>query len=201
MIRGAAGRKWGARFWRESPHGARFWRVSPHGARFWRATDGSSTVEFVIIVPFLLSIFLLSVDAGITQLRHVFLHRAVEQTVRDLRLGRVNQNDRMSALICERAAMLGNCLSNIAVEMRPVDTTSFSGLERRSNCVRDENEITPALTFTPGAGGMAQELMLVRVCVTVEPFIRWTGTALALPVNPTGDFVLNVSSVFVNEPR
>ncbi|MCH8466247.1 MAG: pilus assembly protein [Roseinatronobacter sp.] len=169
--------------------------------RFWRSTDGSSTVEFVIIVPFLLSIFLLSVDAGIMQLRHVFLHRAVEQTVREVRLGQVSEEDRMSSLICERAAMLPNCGSKIAVEMRPVDTSNFTGLERRSNCIRDEDAITPAVTFTPGAGGMAQELMLVRVCVTVEPFIRWTGVALALPVNPTGNFVLNVSSVFVNEPR
>lgn len=169
--------------------------------RFWRDSAGSSTVEFVIIIPFLLSIFLLSVDAGITQLRQVFVHRAVEQTVRDVRLGHVSESDRMSSLICKRAAMIPNCTTKITVEMRPIDTTTFAGLENRSNCVRNEGEITPALAFNPGAGGMAQELMLLRVCVTVEPFIRWTGIALALPVNPAGDFMVNVSSVFVNEPR
>ena len=169
--------------------------------RFWRDSAGSSTVEFVIIIPFLLSILLLSVDAGVTQLRQVFLHRAVDQTVRDVRLGRISESDRMSSLICERAAMLPNCTSNIAVEMRPIDTSTFSGLEIRSNCIQNEGEVTPALDFDPGAGGLAQELMMVRVCVEVEPFIRWTGVALALPVNPSGNYVLNVSSVFVNEPR
>jgi hypothetical protein len=169
--------------------------------RFWRDSAGSSTVEFVIIIPFLLSILLLSVDAGVTQLRQVFLHRAVDQTVRDVRLGRISESDRMSSLICERAAMLPNCTNNIAVEMRPIDTSTFSGLEIRSNCIQNEGEVTPALDFDPGAGGLAQELMMVRVCVEVEPFIRWTGVALALPVNPSGNYVLNVSSVFVNEPR
>jgi hypothetical protein len=169
--------------------------------RFWRDSAGSSTVEFVIIVPLLLSILLMSVDAGITQLRQVFLHRAIEQTVRDVRLGRVSENDRMSTLICERAAMLPNCRSKIAVEMRPIDTSNFTGLHSPSTCIHSEDEITPALAFNPGAGGLAQELMLLRVCVTVEPFIRWTGVAMALPVNPTGNYVLRVSSVFVNEPR
>lgn len=169
--------------------------------RPWRAEEGSVTVEFVIVFPFVLSLLLMAIDSGITQLRQVFLHRAVDVAVREVRLGRVNEADSMADLICERTALLPSCRQNIAVEMQPIDTETFAGLDAPNQCVDRETEITPAVTFNPGSGGQAQELMLIRVCVVADPFIRLTGFITALPVNGDGDYVLISNSVFVNEPR
>lgn len=168
--------------------------------RRWRANeDGGVTVEFVIIFPFVLSLLLMAFDSGITQLRHVFLNRAVDIAVREVRLGRVNESDSLSQLICARTAMLPSCLQNITVEMQPVDTTTFSGLAAPTQCIDSESSITPALTFNPGAGD--QQLMLIRVCVVADPFIRATGFISAMPINAEGAYVLIANSIFVNEPR
>lgn len=167
----------------------------------WRGEDGSVTVEFVIIVPFVLSIFLMGVDSGVTQLRQAFLYRAVDMAVREVRLGLINEADSLSELICKRTAMLPKCKEAITVEMQPIDTTSFSGLNDPVLCINREEELTPAITFNPGLGGQEQELMLIRVCVVTDPFIRLTGFLTALPVNAEGDYVLTARNVFVNEPR
>lgn len=164
--------------------------------------DGSVTVEFVIVVPFLLSLFFASIDTGITMLRQVMLDRAVDMAVREVRLGRVPTGGAvtMAQLICERTQFLPNCEQNIAVEMMPVNTTDFAGLDAPIQCVDRELDITPALSFTPGLGGNAQELMLIRVCVAADPFIRATAYLSAMPVNQNGQYVVVSRGIFVNEP-
>jgi Flp pilus assembly protein TadG len=163
--------------------------------------EGAVTVEFVVILPLVLSIFFLGIDAGIMNLRQVFLDRAVDTTVREVRLGLVSEQASMSDLICQRTAMLPSCLSNIAVEMLPVSTSTFEGLSDPIRCIDREENVTPAVVFNPGAGGQAQELMLLRVCVVSEPFLRVTGMLRGVDVNPEGDVVLISKSIFVNEPR
>lgn len=165
----------------------------------WRSEDGAVTVEFAIVVPFVLGLLLMAIDSGIVQLRQVFLHRAVDLAVREVRLGRVSEAESMSELICSRTTMLPNCLQRITVEMLPIDTAVFSGIGNPITCVDREQEITPALTFNPGSG--QQELMLVRACVIADPFIQVVGYINGLPRDANGDYVLIANSVFVNEPR
>lgn len=167
--------------------------------RRWRAEEGAVTVEFVIVFPFVLSILLMAIDAGITQLRQTFLNRAVDVVMRDVRLGRQNESDSIKALICGRTSMLRNCLDNITVEMNPIDTVNFTGLDEPVRCVNRELQLTPQVDFNPGAPG-DQELMLVKVCVVADPFIRITGFISQLPINADGDYVLVSTNVFVNEP-
>lgn len=160
---------------------------------------GAVTVEFVIVFPFVLTLLLTSVDAGISNLRQVFLARAVDLAVREVRLGNVSESARMSELICSRTSMLPSCQQNITVEMRPIDTETFMGLNDPVSCVDRELEITPAVVFNPGAG--AQELMLIKVCVAADPFVRLNGFISQMPINADGQYVLVANSVFVNEPR
>jgi len=164
--------------------------------------DGAVTVEFVVVVPFLLTLFFASVDAGITMLRQVMLDRATDLAVREVRLGRIpaGGSTTMAELICDRSALLPDCADAITVEMQPVDTTTFAGLDDPVQCVNREEDITPAVTFDPGMGGQAQELMVLRICVAADPFIRLTGMAAGMPVNANGEHVFVSRSVFVNEP-
>ncbi|MGY6703487.1 TadE/TadG family type IV pilus assembly protein [Roseinatronobacter sp.] len=171
--------------------------------RFRRNDDGAATVEFAILFPLVLAMMLGAIDLGITMVRQVMLDRAVDITVRDVRLGKIGTNgsERMSDLICANSLMLADCTNNITVEMMPVNTSNFTGLDGPFPCIDDQQAITPAVTFNPGMGGAAQELMLLRICVVAEPFLRVTGLFSGLDINPDGQLVLTSRSVFVNEPR
>ncbi|CUX80293.1 MAG: Tad secretion system minor pilin component TadE [Roseibaca calidilacus] len=164
--------------------------------------DGAVTAEFVIAVPFILSLFFASVDVGISMLRQVMLDRAMDLAVREVRLGRVPSDGSvtMAQLICARTALLPDCINNITVEMQPVDTQDFTGLTPAVQCVNRELDLTPAVTFNVGAGANAQELMLIRTCVAAEPLIRMTGFFTSMPINSEGQYVVVSRGVFVNEP-
>ena len=171
--------------------------------RAWaKRQDGAVTVEFVVIVPFLLSLFFASVDVGVSMLRQVMLDRATDLAVREVRLGRVPNDGTvtMAQLICERTMLLPDCINNIAVEMQPIDTSTFAGLTPTVQCVNRELNLTPSVAFSVGSGGSAQELMLIRTCVAAEPFIRLTGFFTAMPINEDGEYVVVSRGVFVNEP-
>lgn len=177
--------------------------VFPKFLRHWISRqDGNVTVEFVIVVPFLLSLFLASVDTGVSMLRQVMLDRAVDMAVREVRLGRVPSDGSvtMAQLICERTRFLTDCANSIAVEMLPIDTSNFDGLNDPIQCIDREQQIIPSVSFNPGAGGTAQELMTIRVCVAADPFIRLTGYLSSMPINEDGDYVVVSRGIFVKEP-
>ena len=168
--------------------------------RFARAERGSATVEFALVVPLVLAFLLSSVDFGVVMLRQVFLDRAVDIAVRDIRLGRVanNGHDALRDAICENSIMLPNCEQNIAIELRPINTETFAGLDAPAQCVNRAEEINPVLEFNPMRG--QQELMLIRVCVVADPFLRVTGYVLGMSLDDSGGYNVVSRSAFANEP-
>lgn len=162
--------------------------------------DGSATVEFVILFPVLFSLFVTSVDFSLQMLRQVFLDRAVDLAVRDIRLGQVDANglQQVKERICANAALTPNCMQTVTVELRPVTASQFAGLDPRARCVDRANNITPMLSFTPGSGG--QELMMLRACTVSNPFIVANGYIFGNPRGPEDDFMSVSVGVFVNEP-
>ena len=55
--------------------------------RFRRSERGAATIEFVITFPALLMMLASAVDLGFISLRHSMLESAMDQVVRDIRLG------------------------------------------------------------------------------------------------------------------
>lgn len=162
--------------------------------------DGSATVEFVVLFPVLFALFVSSVDFSIQMLRQVFLDRAVDLAVRDIRLGLVDANglDDLKQRICANAALTPNCMQTITVELRPIEPTAFAGMDPRARCVDRANNISPVLSFTPGSG--LQELMMLRACTVSNPFIIANGYIFGSPRGPNDDFMSVSVGVFVNEP-
>jgi len=160
---------------------------------------GAAPVEFVIIFPLMFSLFLAAIDFGVAMLRQVFLERAIDIAVREVRLGRITSSDAdaMRELICRNTTMLPNCTGRMTIEMRPIDTTTFDGLNDPFTCVNLQQPVLPVLAFNPGSG--AQNLMLIRVCAAADPFLRLTGLIGGLPINPQGDYQLVARTVFVTE--
>ncbi|WP_417588188.1 TadE/TadG family type IV pilus assembly protein [Pararhodobacter oceanensis] len=172
----------------------RFW------PRFWRNDDGSATIEFVIAVPLVLTFLFSAVDFGAVMLRQVFLDRSVDIAVRQVRLGNVSvagyEDFRQS--ICDGTLMIANCVNSITIEMRPIDTTTFAGLDSPAQCINRAEDIEPVLAFNPGSGG--QELMLIRVCALADPFISLTGMVLGMSTDDSGAYHIVSHAAFANEP-
>ncbi|MCB1406362.1 MAG: pilus assembly protein [Rhodobacteraceae bacterium] len=175
-------------------------RIGALLSRFWRRDHGSATVEFVITVPLVLAFLFSAVDFGAVMLRQVFLDRSVDIAVRQVRLGNVAASGfaAFRQAICDGTILIPNCTQSIAIEMRPVDTVSWSGLDSPAQCVNRAESIEPVLQFNPGSGG--QELMLIRVCVVADPFIELTGLVMGMTLDASGGYHIVSHAAFANEP-
>ncbi|MEY8098243.1 TadE/TadG family type IV pilus assembly protein [Falsihalocynthiibacter sp. S25ZX9] len=169
--------------------------------KFAQSEAGSATIEFVILFPFLISFLLGSVEIGVLKVRHVMLERAVDLSVRDLRLGTWNPptHDELKEKICKLAGIIPDCIDVILIELRPVSTETWAPLGTATKCLDRGSEIKPLTAFN---GGTQNEMMLVRACVIVDPFFKSSEFALDLPKHDSdGGYALISVSAFVNEPN
>ncbi|AML51641.1 MULTISPECIES: TadE/TadG family type IV pilus assembly protein [Falsihalocynthiibacter] len=169
--------------------------------KFAQSEAGSATIEFVILFPFLISFLLGSVEIGVLKVRHVMLERAVDLSVRDLRLGTWNPptHDELKEKICKLAGIIPDCIDVILIELRPVSTETWAPLGTATKCLDRGSEIKPVTAFN---GGTQNEMMLVRACVIVDPFFKSSEFALDLPKHDSdGGYALISVSAFVNEPN
>lgn len=168
--------------------------------RFRRSERGTATVEFVIAVPLVLAFLLSAIDYGVVMLRQVFLDRSVDLAVRQVRLGNVNATsfEGFRTMVCDNTFLIADCENAIAIELRPIDTSTWANLTTPAQCVNREADIAPTLAFDPQPG--TETLMLIRVCVVADPFIELTGMVLGLDEDPSGGYLLVSRAAFANEP-
>jgi Flp pilus assembly protein TadG len=171
--------------------------------RDFRKEDGTASIEFIFIVPMLMTIFMASCESGYFMVRHVMLERAVDMTMRDLRLGLINSPDvnKVRTLICTRAVVLKDCLAETKIEVQPFSAVTNANqpcLERAAKLDPLVEKIENKDKFERGGGN---ELMLVRVCVRQDAMFPTTGVGLGLdPGGRYGGYALITRSAFVNEP-
>lgn len=171
--------------------------------RFMRREDGNATVEFVIIFPVFMLIFMSTFDVGMLMVRQVMLDRGVDITVRALRLGQLTPEDEEDSVhellkrnVCSIAGILPDCMNKVLIELSPVDNVSWTPLTPNPTCVDVDADVQPVTN--PVFGGQ-NEMMLVRVCALMKPMFPTTGLGLMLP--DIGDYyALVATSAFVNEP-
>lgn len=176
-------------------------------SRLWNALRsftlrdaGNATVEFVIAVPIVLSILFSSIDHGAIMLRQVFLDRATDIAVREVLLGNVSTNGlpQLRRMICDGTILIPDCENSLTIELRPINTNTWAGLNDPALCIDRSANITPTLTFNPSAGN--QDLMLVRVCAAARPFIDATALVMGLNKGSSGDYLIVSTGAFTNEP-
>ena len=167
---------------------------------FRRNEEATASVEFVILVPLLFALFVAALESGMMMVRWASIDRASDMVIRQLRLGQlVNPTaDSLRRAICERTFMIENCFENSVVEITRINRTTFQMPAPNAPCVRrDGTVIVPVTTVTPG---QQNELMLIRVCVTVDALMPTSTYALPIQYDAQGGYALSVSSVYVNEP-
>ncbi|WP_406644855.1 pilus assembly protein [Aliisedimentitalea scapharcae] len=168
--------------------------------RFARAEDGSATVEFAITFPAMLFFLLSGVELGFVTLHHASLERALDMTVRDIRLGTGSapQHDEIKDLICVRAGFIENCSANLKLEMVSMDPFNWTGLDTDADCTDASEEVAPVRSFV---NGQSNELMILRACAKIDPIFPTTGLGQNMVKDAAGQYALVSTSAFVQEPR
>lgn len=174
--------------------------------------DGTATIEFVTVIPMAMAILLAAGEASMVSLRQTALDRALDMTVRELRLGKI-ANPTFADLrtrICNRLSSLDDCAANLTLEMT-VRSTSITGIVSVPSltdlCINRATNIDPVLSLRPGAAdgdpvpGGANDLVLVRACLVQDYFFPTTANQIALEDNAGQEFQLISTTAFVNEPR
>lgn len=175
-------------------------RVLPRFFRRVRREDGTATIEFVFVVPIIMTIFMASIEAGFYMAKHVMMERGLDMVMRELRLGNLGMVDHNSlrTLICQATPILANCENILKVEMRPISTATFNMPTAPATCINRGEAVEPLTDFTPGG---SHEIMIVRICAVQDPIFPSTGIGLQLRADAQGGYQMVASSVFVNEPR
>lgn len=169
--------------------------------RFLRAEDGNGTVEFAITFPAMLMFMLSGIELGMMILNHSSLERALDLTVRDIRLstGTAPQHDQIKDLLCDRTGFIKDCGSNLKLEMVQVDPRNWSGISSAATCTDASKDVQPKTTFKNDA--KENELMILRACVKVDPVFPTTGLGKSLTKDGAGQYALVSTTAFVQEPR
>lgn len=168
---------------------------------FFRKEDGSAImIEFVIFVPLLFSVFLMGVEMGLYSMRHMFLDRGLDITVRHVRL---NTNTPMTHgflkdMICDNAGFIDDCDTTLRLEMTPVNPRDFSEFDQTPDCIDLSEAVDPARGF---ALGREHQIMMLRACVKFLPLFPTTGLGYALEKDGSGRARMLSSAMFVQEPN
>lgn len=167
--------------------------------RFGRREEGGAMVELVIVMPVMMVIFMAAFESGLYMTRQIMLERAVDLTIRELRLGRIADptHEDIKNQICDRAAFLADCHFTIRVELRPVSTVTWNLPSTPTTCFDRDEPVNPSLTPNPG---VQNELMLVRVCVIQDAVFPGANIASSIVRDTQGGYALVSVAAFVNEP-
>lgn len=169
----------------------------------WRSDEaGSGTVEFVVIFPAIMFVFAVAFEAGLYMVRNAMLERAVDITVRDVRLGGdVPDLVALKKDICDEAIILKDCVNSVQIQMDPVAIKpgAIAAEDGPIKCIDKASNVDPA-TATTYDIGIENQLMLVRVCALQQPIFPSTGIGLKMPVDANRNYAIVATAAFVNEP-
>ncbi|MBN2905726.1 MAG: pilus assembly protein [Rhodobacteraceae bacterium] len=167
--------------------------------RALRRENGTATVEFVLTVPVVLTMFLMGLESSILMTRQMFLEHALDVSMRGIRLGKYPglDHDSFKRIICSQTGLVPDCENVLKIELTPVSKTTWDLPGKAATCVDRREEVQPVTNF---AQGPQNSLMMVRVCVVVDPFFPGIGIGLLLEEEEQDGYALVATSAFVNEP-
>lgn len=167
--------------------------------KFGVSERGAASLEFVLVFPFFLGVFLSGYEVAIMNTRAVLVERAMDIAVRNIRLSSGATLDYQQVLtdICNEAFLIPDCMNTMKIELTAVDTTTWAGMTQSIDCVERDSTIQPIVRFT---NGLQNELMLIRICAVVDPVFPGIGVGRTMPKDSSGGYQIIATSAFVNEP-
>lgn len=164
---------------------------------FTREERGSMVIPFALWTPVFLILILSSIELGTVTIRQTALERALDDTVRDIRLGSVSDPVEIKQAICDGAAVLPGCMSTLHLEMVSLDMRDWDGIIDAADCADTTLNVTPHRSFQNGG---TNEMMLLRVCYKYQPITPAGTISSSLAKDSEGYTALVVSTAFVHEP-
>lgn len=167
--------------------------------RFRKSEDGTATIEFVLVFPAFMILFVSAFESGLMMTRHVMLERGLDMAVREVRIntGAPFTHTQIKTMICNSAGIIPDCMDQLKLEMRPIDPRSWSNIPRQADCVNVAEPYEPPRNFILGGDN---QIMILRACALFSPIFPATGLGFQMP-RKSGDFYAMVStSAFVMEP-
>jgi len=167
-------------------------------------------MEFVILFPVVITLFIAAFETGMILSRQVLLERSLDEAVRLLRLVRtitdpVTGDPRpltaadIQQAICDNTRAIPNCETVLVVQLSVIDEATYDIPTPDVVCVnREELEVQPANSFVQGVDN---DLVLIRTCAVIDRLLPFSGFGLNLVRDDTGGMHMVASSVFVNEPQ
>lgn len=183
--------------------------------RFCDSEDGSGIVPVALWAPFMIGIAVTTVDLGAYTMRLVSLERALDQTIREVKLdtSKVWTHAALKEDICERTSVMGNCTELLTLEMISVDMRDYVSPDRQASCsdtsklltskdgngneIPLEDRLTPARNFE---NGVAHQTMILRACYKYKPATPGSLLARANLSDENGFTAVVSTGVFVHEP-
>ncbi|MDA7426093.1 TadE/TadG family type IV pilus assembly protein [Thalassococcus lentus] len=165
--------------------------------RFAENENGSVVVPFAMWMPVFIGLVLATIEVGTVTIRSTALERALDETVREVRLGNAGDQTAIKQSICNRAAVLPDCLDRLQLEMVRLDMRNWSNIPNRADCVDTSEVFTPNRAFQ-NAGG--SEVMFLRACFKYRPITPAGNLSANLPEDDEGFTAITASSAFVTEP-
>lgn len=166
--------------------------------RFKRSETGMASFEFMIIFPAYTYLILSSAELSMLTAQHMMLERAVDETVREIRLntGQEFDHDTIKDTICERSFFINNCSNNLRLEMIQQSAFQPLSLDEEPDCTDKSEEVNPVRNFI---SGQSNELMVLRACAKIDPVFPTSKMAEGI-VDAHGQYALTATSAFVQEP-
>jgi len=168
--------------------------------RFALVERGVATLEFLLVFPMMMVIMMMGIEIGYATLNYSMLERALDQTVRDIRLGTgtAPQHEAIKDLICVRAGFINDCDATLRLEMIQIDPRNWTSIDMTPDCVDTSEQVAPVRNFV---NGLDNELMVLRACAKVTPMFPTTGLGSAMTKDGSGRYALITTSAFVQEPK
>lgn len=166
-------------------------------ARDDRAT---ATMEFVIMFPVVIMMFIAVFETGMILSRQVLMERSLDEAVRIIRLaqGLTLTAADIEDAICDNTTSIRNCDQVLVVDLRRIDRSTYDIPTPDVACVNRQD-----MTLTLGnqfEQGQDNELILIRTCAIIDRILPFSGLGLNLVRDDTGGLHMVAASVFVNEP-
>jgi len=169
-------------------------------ARYLRGETGTATLEFVIVFPLIMLLFVAVFETGLILTRQVMLEGSLNDAVRVLRLAQDLELDAddIETAICNNTSAIPDCENVLVIDLRVIDPPHYELPEENLLCV-DRNDLTlrPNNEFSQGEDN---QLMLIRACAVIDRILPFSGLGLNLTRDATGGLHMVASTILVNEP-
>ena len=174
-------------------------RIANAFRRFRKSEDGSAVVPFALWMPVMVGIALSTIEVGAMTLRHTQLERALDQTVREVRLGtgHTYTHAQLKQMICDRTSILGDCGAMLHLEMIGLDMRDWTDPPSNVDCTDVAQEVTPQRTFE---FGREHQTMLLRACYKYNPITPVSRIGSPVKVDENGFTGVVSTATFVYEP-